>query len=185
MQLWEFPLSLSCGVSVFSCRRPGWPFPISFPHQCCGAERELTQIGFTKQLFTSLLGTLKFARHCKWPVLFMAKNIHKQSLCWHKLPVYSIWGIASTWSLKGGTPFLMHCVILVGVSSHLYFPSVPNLDVILQCSPGPRAGDIETSEQKTFSKHLRLSAEERKVFTEQEVFQPRNSSLKCWWKSHV
>lgn len=188
MQLWEFPLSFSSGVSCFSCRRPESPFPISFPHQCCRAECELAQTGFTKKLSTSLLGTtLKIARCCEWPLLFMAKNIHEQSLCWHKLPVCIMWGLASSlvtqrWHFS---PFLMHCVTLRGVSTHLCFPSDHNLEVILQCSTSLKAG-IWKPQSKNFSQISQtLSAEEMEVYTEQEVFQTRNSSLKCWWKRNA
>lgn len=54
-------------------------------------------------------------------------------------------------------PFLMHSVILGGVSSHPYFPSVHNLEVVLQCSPAPWAGIWKPQSKKIFSKHLRLS----------------------------
>lgn len=133
------PFSFIWGF-LFFLQETGMTFPQLLPTSVQWSWLWANTSWACRAAFTSLLGTpLKFVRCCEWPLLFMAKNIHKQSLCLHKLSVCSIWGLASTlvtqrWHLS---PFLMQWVILGGVSTHLYFPSVHNLDLILQCSTRP------------------------------------------------
>lgn len=145
------PFLFHQGFLDFSCRRPEWPFPISFPHQCCRAEMWAGTNWVYQAAFHLIAGDSSEDCQMLWVTiaLYGKKN---QSLCWHKLPVCSMCGLASSLVTQRRhlSPLLMHCVTLRGVSSRLYFPSDHNLEVILQCSTGLKAGIWKPQSTKLF-----------------------------------
>lgn len=109
-QLWELSLSLSSGVSCFSCRRPGWPFPSSFPHQCSGADCELTPAELVEQ----------HSPHC-WGLLWsLSDAVSDRCSLWQKISTSRAFACINCqfaasedlpllWSLKGGTSAHFWC----------------------------------------------------------------------------